>query len=154
MQPVVRALRAGVVSLFRSRGSLQLEILAVQHPGPMSRRSSRRRHVQPSDRMLRSWLSRGGARWRAGLGFVHPASGLAWQRPRVRELWARLSPSRRPGRPAIPRELREIATANPRWGAPRILGDLRKLGRVRANSPVEQYRMRPHLYEFTLYYDI
>ena len=146
MPPIVRALLAFVTSLFRSRLSLQLEILALRHQLTLYQRSSRRPHVQPSDRILWSWLSRGWARWREVLVFVQPATVLAWQRQRFRDHWAHLS-RRHPGRPAIGQELRalirEISAANPRWGSPRILGELRKLGIPVAKSPVEKYRVHP-----------
>ena len=78
--------------------------------------------------------------------FVPPATVLAWQRRRVRDHWARLS-RRQPGRPAVSPALRalsrDLSTANPRGGAPRILGALRKLGSAGAKSTVEQYRLRP-----------
>jgi transposase InsO family protein len=71
---------------------------------------------------------------------------LAWQRKRFRDHWAHLS-RREPGRPAISKEVREliqeISAANPRWGSPRILGELRKLGIAVAKSTVEKYRVRP-----------
>lgn len=53
----------------------------------------------------------------------------------------------RRGRPTIPSEIRalirDISAANPRWGSPRILGELRKLGIAVAKSTVEKYRVRP-----------
>ncbi len=64
MMPILRALLAFAVSLVRSRVSLQLEILALQHQLAVYRRSIRRPHVRPSDRIFWSWLSRGWARWR------------------------------------------------------------------------------------------
>jgi len=70
MKPVVRALLAFVVSLFRSRVSLHLEILALQHQVAVYHRSIRRPRVRSSDRMLWTWLSRGWARWRDVLVFV------------------------------------------------------------------------------------
>jgi transposase InsO family protein len=70
---------------------------------------------------------------------------LAWQRRRFREHWARLS-WRQMDRPAVSQDLRalirDISTANPRWGSPRILGELRKLGIAVAKSAVEKYRVR------------
>ena len=52
-----------------------------------------------------------------------------------------------PGRPAISRELRtlirDVSIANPHWGAPRIVGELRKLGITVAKSTIEKYRVRP-----------
>jgi putative transposase len=81
-----------------------------------------------------------------GLVFVQPAIVLAWQRTRFRNHWARLS-RKEAGRLAIPKELRElirdISTANPQWGTPRILGELRKLGIPVAKSTIEKYRVRP-----------
>jgi len=72
---------------------------------------------------------------------------LAWQRRRFRNPWTRLSRAGRPGRPAISRDvrdlIREISAANPRWGSPRILGELRKLGIAVAKSTVETYRVHP-----------
>jgi len=146
MTPIVRALIAFAVSLVRSRVSLHLEILALQHQLTLYHRSIRRPHVRPSDRLFWSWLARSWSRWREVLIFVQPATVLAWQRKRFREHWARLSRTGPPGRPAIGKELRElireISAANPRWGSPRILGELRKLGIAVAKSTVEKYRVR------------
>lgn len=78
---------------------------------------------------------------------MQPATVLAWQRTRIRADWARLRRTGRPGRPAISEELRElvrvISAANPRWGSPRILGGLHKLGIGVPKSPVETCRIRP-----------
>ena len=146
MTPIVRALFAFAVSLVRSRAALHLEILALRRQLGVYQRSTRRLHVRPSDRVLWSWLARGWARWREVLMFVQPATVLAWRRRRFRDHWARLS-RRGPGRPAIAKEIRElireISAANPRWGSPRILGELRKLGIAVAKSTVEKYRVRP-----------
>ncbi len=146
MKPVVRALLACAVSLVRSRVALHLEILALRHQLAVYQRSTRRPHVRPSDRVLWSWLSRGWSRWREIVLFVQPATVLAWQRKRFRDHWARLNRTR-PGRPSISQEIRalirEISAANPRWGSPRILGELRKVGIAVAKSTVEKYRVRP-----------
>ena len=146
MMPIGRALLAFLASLFRSRLSLQLEIVALRHQLTIYERSIRRPRVRMTDRLFWSWLSRGLSRWRDVLVFVRPATVFAWQRRRFRGHWARLS-QRGPGRPAIPTELRalirEISAANPRWGSPRILGELRKLGIPVAKSTIEKYRVRP-----------
>ena len=98
------------------------------------------------DRLVWSWLSRSWSRWREVLVFVQPATVIAWQRKRFRAHWARLS-RKGPGRPGIPTELRalirDISAANPRWGAPRIVGEMRKLGIAVAKSTIEKYRVRP-----------
>ncbi len=63
----------------------------------------------------------------------------------LRDHWARLSRGE-PGRPVISKEgrelIREVSAANPRWGSPRILSGLRKLGIGVAKSTVEKYRVR------------
>jgi transposase InsO family protein len=147
MKPIVRALLAFAVSLARSRVSLQLEILALRHQLMFYHRSIQRPYVRPGDRILWSWLARHWARWREVLVFVQPATVLAWQRTRFRTAWGRLSGTRRAGKPTISQELRdlirEISAANPRWGAPRILGELRKLGIAVVKSGFEKYRVRP-----------
>ena len=146
MVPIFRALVAFVGSFLRSRVSLRMEILALRHQLALYRRSIRRPPIRPSDRMVWAWLARHWDRWREVLVFVQPATVLAWQRRRFRDHWARLS-RKQPGRPAVSRELRplirEISTANPRWGSPRILGELRKLGIAVAKSTIERYRVRP-----------
>ena len=96
--------------------------------------------------MLWSWLARHWPRWRKVLVFVQPATVFAWQRTRFPGHWAPLSRGQ-PGRPAITKELRtlirDISAANPRWGSPWILGEVRKLGIAVAKSTVEKYRVRP-----------
>ncbi len=153
MTSIIRALPAFIASLFRSRLSLQVEILALRHQLTVYQRSIRRPRVRPSDRLFWSWLARRWARWREALVFVQAATVLAWQRTRFREHWARLSRTGSAGRLAVSREvrqlIREISTANPRWGSPRILGELRKLGiavaksRTRSIACALDHRPRP-----------
>jgi putative transposase len=147
MTPIVRALLAFAVSLVQSRVSLQVEIAALRHQLTVYKRSVRRPRVRPSDRILWAWLARYWDRWREALVFVQPATVLAWQRTRFRAHWTRLSRAGRPGRPTLSQEvrdlIRELSAANPRWGSPRILGELRKLGSPVAKSTVEKYRVRP-----------
>jgi transposase len=61
-----------------------------------------------------------------------PDTVLRWHRDWLRRRWTRRSRRTRDGRPTVNHEIRalvsEVATANPLWGAPRIHGELRKLG--------------------------
>jgi putative transposase len=71
--------------------------------------------------------------WRQALLVVHPDTVVRWQRQRFRSYWAELSKKRgKLGRPSIGKETRELiqtmARANPLWRAPRIHGELLKLG--------------------------
>jgi putative transposase len=84
------------------------------------------------DRLFWAVLASVWTGWQKALVIVSPDTVLRWQRRRFREYWTRLS--RRPtgGRPRINAEIaalvRKMAAANPLWGAPRIHGELLKLG--------------------------
>jgi putative transposase len=146
MFPVLHALLAFGASLFRSRRSLHLTVLALQHQVAVYQRSGHRPHLHPTDRLLWVWLSQLWTGWQDTLVFVQPRTVIAWQRKRFREHWRRLSQGRTPGRPAISQDvqalIRKMSQANPLWGAPRIVGELRKLGIDVAKSTVEKYRVR------------
>jgi putative transposase len=133
--------------LFRSRFSLQAEVIALRHQLTVYHRLVRRPQIRPADRILWSWLSRHWARWRDALVFVQPATVIAWQRKRFRDHWRRISQCGKPGRSAISQEIRELirrmSSANPLWGTPRIVGELAKLGIEVAKSTVDKYRVRP-----------
>jgi putative transposase len=145
MLRIVRTLLAFLATLLRSRISLQLEIVAVRHQLAVYQRSIRRPRIRPADRILWCWISRHWSKWRAVLVFVQPETVIAWQRKRFREHWARISRKATPGRPPISEDVRalihKISAANPRWGSPRIVGELRKLGVKVAKSTVEKYRV-------------
>jgi hypothetical protein len=115
-----------------SRAELQLEILALRHPLQVLQRTRPRRvRVTTTDRCLWVVLSRVWTWWRTGLVIVKPATAIAWHRRGFRLLWTWKS-RRRMGRPTVAADVRTLiramAHANPRWGAPRIHGELLKLG--------------------------
>jgi putative transposase len=148
MLPVISALLACVAGLVRSRASLCLEHLALRHQLAVYQQTVHRPRLRSTDRLLWAWLARLWPGWREALAFVQPRTVIAWQRQRFRGYWRRLSPQRTPGRPAIPKEVRQLirdmGRANPTWGSPRIVGELRKLGIDVATATVEKYRVRPH----------
>jgi putative transposase len=78
---------------------------------------------------------------------VQPRTVIAWQQQRFRDHWRRVSEQGKPGRPAVAKEVRALIQdmwqANPTWGLPRIVGELRKVGIEVTKSTVEKYRMRP-----------
>ena len=144
MPPVMSALLAFVVALCRSRASLCLENLALRHQVAIYKQTIPRPRLHPTDRLFWAWLSRLWSGWQEALAFVQPRTVIAWQRQRFRDHWRRLSQQGTPGRPTIAKELRELIRtmwqANPTWGSPRIVGELRKLGIDVAKSTVEKYR--------------
>jgi len=131
---ILQAAAAFVRGLFRSRLSLQIEILALRHQLAVYQRMSARPRFRPADRILWAWLSRAWPGWRDALVFVKPETVIAWRRRKFREYWAKLSRSGKLGRPAVPREIRDLirrmSIANPLWGAPHIVGELRMIGSI------------------------
>jgi hypothetical protein len=77
VRSVIYAFLSTVGVLFRSRLSLQIEIIALRHQLTIYRRSVRRPQIRPADRLLWSWLLRHWARWREALVFVRPATVIA-----------------------------------------------------------------------------
>ena len=96
------------VSCFRSRISMQLEILALRHQLGVCQRSVKRVRIKPADRLFWSCFSKLWFGWRDVLVFVRPETVIAWQRRRFREYWTRLSRSGKPGRPKVAKEIREL----------------------------------------------
>ena len=146
MPPVMSALLAFVVALCRSRASLCLENLALQHQVAIYKQAIPRPRLHPTDRLFWAWLSRLWSGWQEALAFVQPRTVIAWQRKHFRAHWRRLSQRGTPGRPALAKEVRDLMRqmwqANPTWGSPRIVGELRKLGIEVVKSTVEKYRPR------------
>jgi transposase InsO family protein len=147
MLPVLSALLAFAMGLFRSRASLCLKNLALRHQLAVYKQTVHRPRLRWPDRLFWVWLSRLWSGWQAALAFVQPRTVIAWQQQRFRDHWRRLSEQGTPGRPAIAKEIRTLIQdmwqANPTWGSPRIVGELHKLGIEVAKSTVETYRIRP-----------
>jgi len=96
--------------------------------------------------MLWAWLSRSWRGWREAIHIVKPDTVIAWHRQGFRLFWTWKS-RHHFGRPAVSPDvralIREMSTANPLWGAPRIHGELLKLGISVSESTVAKY-MRRH----------
>ena len=111
---------------------LALENLALRQQLAVYKRSAPRPKLRTTDRLFWAGLGRVWTGWRQTLVIVSPDTVLRWQRRRFREYWTRLSGRSRGGRPPVRTEVvalvRTMATANPLWGAPRIHGELLKLG--------------------------
>ena len=111
---------------------LALENLALRHQLALCKRTATRPRLRPADRLFWVLLARIWAGWRQSLVIVTPDTVLRWQRRRFREHWTKLSGRPTGGRPPVNAEIKALvthmATANPLWGAPRIHGELLKLG--------------------------
>ncbi len=146
VMPVLVSVLCSIRSLVRARAALHLEVLALRHQLLVLERSRRRRvHLTATDRLLWVWLSRSWSGWRTPLVLVTPATVVDWHRRGFRFFWTWKS-RRRTGRPIVPADVRALictmSQANPLWGAPRIHGELRKLGIAVSQSTVDKYMTR------------
>src|SRR5262249_2605469 len=124
---------------FAAHRDLLLEVLAPHHQLAVLARSNRR--FRTPDRLLWLFLRRVWPQWRNALRLVQPATVDPWHRDRVeRRWWRRL---RRPGSPPLELPvgnlIRCLADENHLWGAPRIHGELLKLGIVVSERTVSRY---------------
>jgi putative transposase len=133
-----------VPTFFRPRVALQAEILALRHQLLVLQRSNRghKFRLGSADRALWVWLSRLWTEWRSALIIVRPETVIGWHRQGFRLYWR--WKSRHPaGRPSVSGEvaelIRRMSLANPRWGAPRIHGELLKLGIQVSQATVAKY---------------
>jgi hypothetical protein len=131
---------------FKSRRRLEAENLFLRHQLNIAlRRAPTRLRLRGSDRALLVWMT---WLWPGRLGLsrvVEPDTILRWHRAGFRAYWRRKSGSQ-PGRPRVRRELRDLirrmSQENPLWGAPRIHGELLKIGFEIAESTVTRYMIR------------
>src|ERR1700758_5831602 len=143
----LKTLLATLSSIFRSRPALQLENLALRHQIGILQRSARKRpKLTPADRLLWVALCRIWRDWRSALAIVQPETVIAWHRAGFRLFWTWKVRHSQPGRPVISREIRDLirqmCRENPGWGAPRIHGELLKLGIDIGESRVSKYMVR------------
>jgi putative transposase len=111
---------------------LVLENLALRQQLAPLHRTTKGARLRTRDRLFWMALARSWRNWRKALIVVQPDTVVRWHREWLRRRWTRRSQQPPDGRPPIAQEIRalvrEIATANPLWGAPRIHGELRTLG--------------------------
>jgi len=111
----------------------------------LRRTAPKRAHLRPVDRLLFVLLCRLWPGVLDSVAVIQPDTIVRWHRRGFRALW-RWRSRRRLGRPGIAKDvrdlIREISRANPLWGAPRIHGELLKLGIDVAQTTVAKYMSR------------
>lgn len=136
-----------LLAAFRSRQSLLLENAALRHQIAVLQLNSTRPKLKWRDRAFWDLLSCIWPKWRRSLYIVQPETVIRWHRQGFRYYWRWKSRIRRPGRPRVSREIRdlirEMSLSNPTWGAPRIHGELLKLGIDLPLDTVSNYIVKP-----------
>src|SRR4249920_3797810 len=141
-----RLLWSLLIGFFRSRASLEAEILILRQQIIVLRRTAPKRlRFNGLDRLIFVGLYRLFPDLRDALAVVRPGTVIRWHRVGIRAYWRWRSRPRR-GRPTVPLEvrqlIREMSLANPLWGAPRIHGELLKLGIDIGHTSVAKYMAR------------
>ena len=137
---------SALVGLFRSRASLLAEILVLRHQINIQRRHlPKRQTFNLLDRLIFTGLYRLVPKVLNALAILKPETVIKWHRAGFRSYW-RWKSRRHVGRPIVPPEIRklirEISIANPLWGAPRIHGELLKLGIDIGQTSVAKYMVK------------
>ena len=143
MTDLLKLILGVLASLFRSRAKLEAANLVLrQQVNVLRRRMPKRPDLNNTDRFLFVWLYRWFPSVLEAVAIVRPETVIRWHRAGFRAYW-RWRSHNRVGRPQASAELRtligEMSRANALWGAPRIHGELLKLGFEVAQSTVARY---------------
>jgi len=132
-----------LVSPFKTQARLEAEIVLLRHQlNVLRQRVPSKPRLTAADRLLFVWLYRLFPSVLNAVTIVQPETVIRWHRMGFRMYW-RWNSRSRGGRPKVPVEMRrlirEMSLANRLWGAPRIHGELLKLGIEVAQSTVAKY---------------
>ncbi len=146
MVGIVRVLLWFLGSRLKSRERLEAENLALRHQLNVVLRSApQRMQVRNIDRLLFICLYRLWPGVLSQIAIIQPETVVRWHRGGFKAFW-RWKSRGRPGRPRIAKEIgdliREVSRANPLWGAPRIHGELLKVGIDVGQSTVAKYMVK------------
>src|SRR5258706_6905791 len=139
---------AVLASSFKSKSRLEAENAVLRHQLIVLRRKVRRRaQLTNNDRWFLVQMYRWFPSILTVVTIVQPETLVRWHRAGFRRYW-RWKSNSRGGRPRVEMELRalirQMSTENQLWGAPRIHGELLKLGFSVAQSTVAKYMVKRH----------
>jgi putative transposase len=139
---MIGAILAAFAVFFRSRLDVSLEVLALRQQVAVLRRKRGRPLLSRLDRLFWIMLRSVWPRWSDVLAIVKPATVIAWHRKGFPLYW-RWRSRQRGGRPRITEEvrnlIRQMRLENAGWGAPKIHGELLKLGFSISERTVARY---------------
>ena len=142
MLDLITEILAAISVFFRSGMDTSLEILALRQQVAVLKRKRPRPSLNCLDRFFWTTLRHIWPRWSDVLIIVKPETVVGWHRAGFRLYW-RWRSRRRGGRPKVSEELRtlirRLAAENADWGAPKIHGELLKLGFEVSERTVARY---------------
>src|SRR5215475_348594 len=143
MSDLCRLIWCALIGLFRPRAALEAEILVLRHQlNVLRRKAPKRAALSSMDRLLLVGFYRLAPEVLEAVKIITPETLLRWHRAGFRVFW-RWKSRPRGGRPRAPadirRLIREMSVANPLWDAPRIHGELLKLGIDVGQTTVAKY---------------
>ena len=131
-----------VTFLFKSKAALQLENLLLRKQIEILMRRKNRPRVNNRDRIWLVLISKIYSQWHQAFLIFKPKTLIRWHRLGFK-LFRCWKSGKSAGRPTINKDLRylirRIAMENPLWGAPRIHGELLKLGFDVSQATVSSY---------------
>src|SRR3954452_17047092 len=133
--------------LCQTSAQLRLENLALRQQLAVLRRSAPQRlKLTSADRIFWVWLRCVWNDWKYALLIVKAETVVAWHRKGFRLFWTWRIRRGEPVRPRVPQDIRDLirmlSRNNPGWGAPRIHGELLKLGIEITEPTVAKYMVR------------
>src|SRR5712692_9065869 len=146
MSDLCKLIWCALIGPFRPRAALQAEILVLRHQLNVLRRKAPKRLAFGNvDRLVFTALYRVAPGVLDALKILKPQTVIRWHRAGFRAYW-RWKSRPRGGRPKTPADIRQLirdmSLANPLWGAPRIHGELLKLGIDVGQTSVAKYMAR------------
>ena len=146
MHKIIEILLAVFREIFLDRAALHTEILALRQQVAILKRKRPQPSLRMADRVFWVILSCLWPGWRHSLVIVKPETVIGWHRKGFRLFWTWKSRRGKSGRPPVSREIRDLirrmSRENTLWGAPRIHGELLKIGIDVSQSTVAKYMAR------------
>src|SRR5262244_275027 len=148
MADLILMLLRSLITGLQSQAVMQAEIIALRHQLIVLQRTQKRKRLILgwTDRCLWVWLSRLWSRWRSALIIVKPETVIGWHRQGFQWYWTWKIRHGRSGRSRVSKETRDLIRTTSRdnatRGAPRIHGELLKLGIKISQACVAKYMVR------------
>src|ERR1035437_7086749 len=142
---MLKSLYLVIKKSFKTKIQLLLEIAMLAKQLEIYQRTDPKLKIKRTDRMFFSLIMDLLSNWKERLFIVKPEKVIKWHRTAFRIFW-RWKSQHNGGRPKVSREvinlIKQMANENPQWGAPRIHGELKKLGFNISESTVQRYMLK------------